>query len=311
MPIPPLLRSVVAVALLAASLLAQRGQVETRSYRFEKADRDVEYALFVPKGIDRDKPLPLVVLLHGLGSTPQQVIRYQGITDEAQKRGYVVVAPFGLNERGWYGSRGKGKAGAMFGNASDPDNLGELSELDVFNVLDIVQKELRIDRDRVYLMGHSMGGAGTIHLASTRPELWAAVAPLSPALDRKTDRLDAMKQIPVFLASGDKDNLVPVATVRAWAKAMEARKMDVSYHEIEGGDHVRAIARNAALIGEAFDFFDARRRGKRTAGEAGATGGAKGDDGEKAGANDKPGDKSGGGAKGGERPGGKLPLAAR
>ena len=51
----------------------------------------------------------LIVLLHGLGSNPQQVIRYKGIVEQAESRGYIVVAPFGYNERGWYGSRGKAK----------------------------------------------------------------------------------------------------------------------------------------------------------------------------------------------------------
>ena len=50
-----------------------------------------------------------MVLLHGLYSNPWQIIHYQGITQEAEKRGYLVVAPFGYNATGWYGSRGPGK----------------------------------------------------------------------------------------------------------------------------------------------------------------------------------------------------------
>ena len=141
------------------------GEIQKRSYSFKEAGKDIEYALYVPSGYKKAKPAPLLVLLHGLGSNPQQVIRYQGVTEEAEERGYIVVAPFGYNERGWYGSQGKGKRG--FGvRAGDPENLGELSEKDVLNVLGIVRKECNVNSSRIYLAGHSMGGGGTIHLGA-------------------------------------------------------------------------------------------------------------------------------------------------
>lgn len=238
----------------------QPGRVDKRTYFFEDAKQDIEYRLYVPKSYDKEKDTPLVVLLHGLGSNPQQVIGYEGITAEAEKRGYIVVAPYGYNSRGWYGSRGEGKNGPFFGSKEDPDNLGALSQKDVMNVLDLVQKEFRIDANRVYLMGHSMGGAGTVHLAATFPDLWAALAPLAPALDAKTSRLEAIKHIPVHLVMGDQDRMVSVAVVRKWVEAMKKLAMDHRYEEIAGGDHVTSIARNAKMIAGVFDFFDSKRR---------------------------------------------------
>lgn len=242
-----------------ATATAQSG-VQHRSYFFEAAKKDIDYSLFVPVGHDPAQTAGLVVLLHGLGSNPRQVLGYQGITTEAQKRGFVVVAPFGYNSRGWYGSRGNGKEGPLFGTKDDPDNLGELSQQDVMNVLELVQKEFRIDPDRIYLMGHSMGGAGTVHLAATYPQLWAAIAALAPALDDKTERLERMKHLPAMFVMGDRDRLVPVATVRRWVEAMGKLEMDHRYVEIEGGDHANSIARNPQMITGVFDFFAERRR---------------------------------------------------
>jgi predicted peptidase len=246
--------------LPAGAVGQERGKVEIRSYHFEEAQRDIEYALFVPKSYDEKKAAPLVVLLHGLNSNPKQVMGYRGITAEAAKRGYIVVAPYGYNGRGWYGSRGKGKKGSFFGRASDPDNLGELSEKDVMNVLGIVREQFAIDADRIYLMGHSMGGAGTVHLGMKYPELWAALAPLAPALDRDTSRLRKMKHLPIKIVTGDKDRLVRVEVVRRWVAEMEKLEIDHEYVEIEGGDHVRAITRNAEMVAGVFDFFDRKRR---------------------------------------------------
>jgi poly(3-hydroxybutyrate) depolymerase len=58
----------------------------------------------------------------------------------------------------------------------DP-HVGLLSEQDVMNVVGLVRKEYHIDPARVYLMGNSMGGVGTLFLAARYPEVWAAVAP--------------------------------------------------------------------------------------------------------------------------------------
>ena len=87
-----------------------------------------------------------------------------------------MVAPYGYNSRGWYGSQGEGR-GFIRPNSADPDNLGELSEKDVLNVLGIIQEEFSIDENRIYLMGHSMGGGGTIHIGTTYPEIWAGPRP--------------------------------------------------------------------------------------------------------------------------------------
>lgn len=49
------------------------------------------------------------------------------------------------------------------------------------NVLDLVRDELRIDSDRIFLWGHSMGGGGTYHLAAKHPEVFAALGVAAPA----------------------------------------------------------------------------------------------------------------------------------
>jgi surfactin synthase thioesterase subunit len=72
--------------------------------------------------------------------------------------------------------------------------------------------------------------------------------------------MDLLKQLgdtPVYVVMGDKDKLVPVATVRQWVDEMKRLKTPVTYEEIAGGDHVRCITQNEAMIGRVFDFFDA------------------------------------------------------
>ena len=246
---------------LAPALSAQvlEDQIETGSYLFEPTNEEIEYALFKPSSYDGSEKAPLVILLHGLGGNPGQVIRYQGLTPEAEEHGFIVVAPFGYNSRGWYGSRGTGKSGIRE-VAEDPENLGELSEQDVANVIERTLEEMNIDRSRVYLMGHSMGGAGTWHFAMKMPDLWAGLAPMAPASFGEPEGLEDIKHIPVIVIQGDADRLVPVEGTRRWVARLEEIGTKHTYIEIPDGNHVSSITQNPELMSEIFDFLAAQSR---------------------------------------------------
>ena len=107
-------------ALTACSTLQQsmadipeKGRVVKQTYFFEEASKDMEYALYLPTAYDPTERHPLLVLLHGYRSDPHSVMKYAGITEEAEARGYVVVAPDGYNGRGWYGSPRQGEEGQV------------------------------------------------------------------------------------------------------------------------------------------------------------------------------------------------------
>ena len=193
---------VLALLLVAGRLPAQdkpkaepakrtADRIQKKTYDFKDAGKEMEYALFVPSGYDKAKQTPLVVALHGLGSNPQQIMRYPGLTDLAEKHGFLVVAPMGYNPRGWYGQRTR-----VGSQAGDPPNLGELSEKDVMNVLGIARKEFNVDANRIYLMGHSMGGGGTFHIAIKNPDLFAALGPIAPAIFHPVADLENIKHVP-------------------------------------------------------------------------------------------------------------------
>src|SRR5262245_39503353 len=139
----PIILSIFLAAFLivtphvAAQAPAKSAQfrIEKKTYDFKDAGKEMEYARFVPSGYDKSKKYPLMLALHGLGSNPQQIMRYRGLTDLAEKHGYVVAAPMGYNSRGWYGQR------ALQKKEGDPANLSELSEKDVMNVLGIAKKD--------------------------------------------------------------------------------------------------------------------------------------------------------------------------
>ena len=168
MPAPDISRGFQGIPRSAQPrLTASQQRILECTYRFADADADMPYVLFVPSTYSSGKPAPLIVDLHGLNVTPLMQMLFDGTTDFAEKYGFIVVAPMGFSVSGWWGARS--------GRPS------ELSELDAMTVLKLVRERYAVDSDRIYLMGHSMGGAGTYHLGGKYNDIWAGIAPIAAA----------------------------------------------------------------------------------------------------------------------------------
>jgi predicted esterase len=232
-------------------------RVEQRTYLFADTNEELPYAVFVSSKVSSDKKNPLVIALHGLGGSPVSLLRGNAL-DLAEEGGYILVGPMGYNSGGWYGSPVLGGGRGRGGAAAAPPNLSELSEKDVMNVLDMIRGEYNVDENRTYLMGHSMGGAGTFHLGVKYASNWAAIAAIAPAaFALEPDMLSEIPEMPVIIVQGDADTLVPVENTRRWADKLEELEMMHEYHEIAGGDHGNVISIGMPDI---LAFFDRHSR---------------------------------------------------
>jgi len=259
-------------------------RVQQRKYHFADTNEDLSYALFVSSKVTKTKMAPLIVALHGYGGDGNSLLRGNTL-DLAEQGGYIVVGPMGYNTMGWYGSpvivarggpgQGRGRGAAAPGDPNgrgpgagasrapqtpEPPNLAELSEKDVMNVLGIVRDEFTVDDKRTYLMGHSMGGAGALFLGPKYVDQWAAVASMAPAAFlMQPDSLAPVKdKMPLLLAHGDADTVVPTDVGRRWAKkATELHMKDFRYMELPGADHGTVITQS---IPDIFRFFSEHTR---------------------------------------------------
>jgi predicted peptidase len=244
-------------------------RVQQRTYHFQDTNEDLPYAVFVSSKVTKDNKNPLIIALHGLGGDQNSLMRGNTV-DLAEQGGYILVGPMGYNPRGWYGTpvatpRAGAAPKAKKANpaaANDPPNLRELSEKDVMNVLTIIRKEFNVDDGRTYLMGHSMGGAGTLYLGSKYASNWAAIAAIAPAAFAMQANAAALltpikDTIPVMVTQGDADTAVPVQNTRTWIETMKELKMNYSYVELPGEDHGSIIAKGMPSI---FAFFAAHTK---------------------------------------------------
>ena len=252
-------------------------RVQQRTYTFPDTNEQMPYALFVSSRVTKDKKNPLIVSLHGLGGDQNTMVRESLRSVElAEQGGYILVAPMGYNSGGWYGippgpprpapanataaPQGGRRGGVTAGGTAitDAAKVREASEKDVMTVLDMIRKEFNVDERRIYLMGHSMGGAGTYYLGSKYPQVWAALAPIAPAaMGMTNDRTRVLQAIkdggaPMLVSMGDADEAVPVANVRTWVETMKELQMNYEYKEYPGLSHGPIMAGSMADI---YAFF--------------------------------------------------------
>jgi Putative esterase len=126
-----------------------------RGYR-SKLDGSIQpYAVEVPPGFDFNKPARLDVVLHGRNDKQNEarfLKAHIGKKVPADRPGLTLhVNGRGNNAYRWAG------------------------ETDVFEAIEAVKRNYKVDEDRVVLRGFSMGGAGAWHLGLHHPTHWASV----------------------------------------------------------------------------------------------------------------------------------------
>jgi polyhydroxybutyrate depolymerase len=139
------------------------------------------YTVYVPAGYNGQRPLPVVVMLHGAGATGAGVIAETGWGEKADREGFLAVFPDALravptappafltNPQLWNDGSGRGQS---FLGAVD-----DVRFLDV--LLADLAKKYAIDNKAIFLTGFSSGASLAFRAAALLPDRFAAVAPVA------------------------------------------------------------------------------------------------------------------------------------
>ena len=216
------------------------------AYRSTFDGKLVPYRVYVPSNYDASKKYPLVVLLHGAGGDETNFIEsYGGLWPKlAEQHGYILASVSGRGPVTGYSKESGG-------------------EQDVLDVTNLVKSRYNIDAARVYLGGHSMGGAGTWRVGLTYAERFAGLIPIAGSSAAVTTGYEAVlkagKPMPVMMVCGDKDALVAVAGCRTAAEKAKAMSAPLKYAEYAGADHLSVAV---VSVPDIFDWLDAQTKNK-------------------------------------------------
>lgn len=168
------------------------GQQQSCSYTFKASsgeERTIRYWLFAPERYKQiDQRWPIMIFLHGAGERGDdlELVKTHGPPKLVGRRTdfpFVLVAPQCAEDAHW-------------------------EVADIKALLDHLTDNPRLDSNRVYLTGISMGGYGTWDFLAEHSDLIAAAAPVCGGGD--PSKAVRFKDIPLWVFHGAKDDAVPL-----------------------------------------------------------------------------------------------------
>lgn len=165
--------------------------------------------------------------------------------------GAVVISPgFTAYESSiaWLGPRLASQGFVVFTidtltTLDQPDSRGRqlLAALDHLTQRSSVRS--RVDASRLGVMGHSMGGGGTLEAAKSRPSLKAAI----PLTGWNTDKTWPEISTPTLVVGADGDTIAPVATHSELFYETLPASLDKAYLELNGATHFTPNTSNTTI----------------------------------------------------------------
>ena len=208
-------------------------QFEARIFRPDSGA--LPYRLLKPKAYDPNKRYPLVLFLHGAGergddNRKQLVNGTAGFSsdDVMDRHPCFVVAPQCPEDVQWVDTDWSADSHAM------PELPTQSLRL-ALELVDSLQGEFSIDRDRIYVTGLSMGGFGTWDAIQRHPERFAAAVPVCGGGD--TAYAEHIAKLPIWAFHGDIDPVVKVERSRDMIAAIKDAGGAPRYTEFPGVSH--------------------------------------------------------------------------
>ena len=156
----------------------------------------------VPPSLDKTRPAPLLIVLHGYTGSGSGQEEYFGLQREAEQRGFVTAYPDGT----------KDSRGDRFWNATDACCNFDRSDIDDVGYLDglitAIEAAVAVDPQRIYVVGHSNGGFMSYRLACTHADRIAAIVSLAGATFAKSSDCRPANPVAVLQIHGTADDTI-------------------------------------------------------------------------------------------------------
>jgi predicted peptidase len=224
--------SVALLFLFSGNMIAQ----DLSAYKkmvFEKGGNSIPYRILFPKNYKASEKYPLILVLHGSGErgndNEAQLVHGSGLfLSEEVRNDYpaIVVFPQCAANSSWAKINVEGdipNREFVFYEDSEPTKDMLLLE----GLLKHIRKTYKIDKNRIYVGGLSMGGMGTFEVVRRNPKLFAAAFPICGGANPEISKKLSKPHWWVF--HGDADTVVPEKYSARMVKAMKEMGIKVKY----------------------------------------------------------------------------------
>ena len=159
----------------------------------------MKYLVYLPKDYDQKASWPVLLFLHGSGERGDtlDLVKKHGppkLIDGGKQFPFIVLSPQCSEGQSW-------------------------EPLKLLALLDEIAERYKVDQDRIYVTGLSMGGYTTWAMASYAPNRFAAIVPICGGGD--PSRAKKIAHIPAWVFHGGKDPAVPLDGAKKMVEALK------------------------------------------------------------------------------------------
>ena len=196
------------------------------------------YFHYIPPGLDRTKPSPTLVFLHGSGGNFKAYVWL--LAQVADRTNCTIIAPtFGL------------------GNWERPRAYDTST-----NAIEDASRYAAVDPGEIHLMGLSNGGQGVCLAESKEGPKFRSLIFLSGVFLNRVHPEELAKRFahrPILVISGGQDDRVPWSYVSGYATALASGGCDVTTKRFESDDHFLFFRQREAVLGIIEDWLRKER----------------------------------------------------
>jgi poly(3-hydroxybutyrate) depolymerase len=233
----PLFSAAVVVAMFAT----QSVQAELLERTKKVGGTTVRYKVVLPDGYDPAKIYPAILALGGGPQTMTVVdnVLNRNFRAEAEKRGYIVVAP-----------------------AAPDDELFFEDGARIFpEFLKMIQADYKIQDNKFHIAGPSNGGIAAFHIAAANPRYFLSVTAFPGYMWQPSEaKLQAISKMCVFMYVGENDPYMWHAEMRKEAEWLRSKGTTARY-TVEKGQPHRLDTLAGVNAGRLFDGFEETKKG--------------------------------------------------
>jgi predicted peptidase len=222
-------------------LVAQPSRAELLEKTKKVGNTTVQYKVVLPNGYDPAKAYPAILAFGGGPQTMNTVdsVLNRNLRAEAEKRGYIVVAPAAPNDQLFFEQ----------GSRIFPE------------FLKLILADYKIQENKFHIAGPSNGGIAAFHVAAANPQYFLSVTAFPGYMwEPSQAKLQAISKMCVFMYVGELDEYMWHGEMNKEAEFLRS-KGTVARYTVEKGQPHRMETLAGANASRLFEGFEETKKG--------------------------------------------------